>query len=108
ALQGVNHMHSQSPLHGIVRQADGSISIEVPNHPFASFINKEGVAAHTSIFHCGISWQDLGINVAENHLGRRTIVPRHAICPELRFMIEKWPQVRAAEMPEIEDFHAEG
>src|SRR5262249_51659502 len=82
------------------------VSIKITHHPFASFIDKEGVSANPSVFDSGIAGKNLGIDVAEDHLCGGVVVPRHEPVPHPGFVLQQRPQMLRAEVPQIQDLYS--
>ena len=98
-LQGLYYVDRQEPLDRVILQADTAIGKQVANHALAALVHEEGVAADASIFDRGVAWQDFGIDIAQDHIGGRTVIPRHQLAPQLGFIFEQGTEVLGTEMP---------
>src|ERR1700730_8233678 len=98
-LKGLNYMDGQQALDCIILQPDALVGKQVSNYAFAALIDKEGVSTHTSILHRGVTRKDFGINVAKDHLRRRTVVPGHQLSPNLGLALQQGTQVLRTEVP---------
>src|SRR5262249_13376713 len=75
-------------------------------HTLAAFIDEESVAADSLVVDRGVAGQDFRIDITEDHLRRRPVVPRHHPGPELAFTLQQRAQMVGVEVPEIQYLRA--
>ena len=78
-LQSFDDVGDQAILDGVLSLAVGEAFFgneEIANHSLAAFIDKEGISVQAPALDGGITGKDAGIDVAEDHVRRRRIVPR--------------------------------
>src|ERR1044071_8573200 len=98
-LQRVDYVHGQPVFYRVAWDADGIVGVKIADDAFAAFIDKKRVAANMPVFHGGIAGQDLGIDIAEDHLGRGSVVPRHHLRPQKGLSLQQGTEVVRAEVP---------
>jgi hypothetical protein len=97
-LQRADHVHGQAVFHGVAFKADRIVGVQIADHALTAFIDKKRVTANVSIFHGGITGQDFGIDITEDHLGGRPVIPGHHLRPQKRLPLQQWTQVVRAEV----------
>src|SRR5579863_4113367 len=75
-LQGLDHMVEQAELN-LPRVGEPAAvgHIEIADHSLAAFVDKKRVTEDAAAVDRGVSRQDLGVNIAQDHLCRAGIVP---------------------------------
>ena len=84
-LQGFDHM-DQQPAFDLLRAGSAiSISVsheQIADHSFITFIDEKGVAEDLAPVDGSVAGQDLGIDVAQDHLCRAGVVPGEQARPD--------------------------
>ncbi len=80
---------------------------QVANYTLAAFVNEECVADDAAALDGGITRQNLGIHVAQDHLGRTAVVPGEQARPFPDLVLEQWTQIDRGKVSEIENLHLE-
>src|ERR1700730_2609091 len=109
-LQGLDDVREQAlfdlvPVRTATSVADRVADEEVTDNTLILFVDKEGVAEDAAALDGGISGEDLGVHVAEDHLSRSGIVPRELSAPHGDLIFQQWSKVGGREVSEIENFH---
>src|SRR6266481_1104054 len=78
---------------------------EVADNALILLVDKEGVAEDAAALDGGISGEDFGVHVAEDHLRGGGIVPRELSAPHGDLIFQQRSKVGGREVSEIEDFH---
>jgi hypothetical protein len=77
-LQRLDHVRQQAifKFRGGVRVARlGGPHVQVADHTLVTFVDEKRVAADAAAEDGSVTWQDLGIDVAQDHLRRSPVVP---------------------------------
>src|SRR6185437_597458 len=101
-LQRLGHVAEQAFSQRILEMPGGE---HVADHTLAAFIHKEGIADHPPSIGSGVTRQNFGIEITQDHLGTALIIPVHAFRPKARLFHQQRTQFVRAEMSEIDDFH---
>src|SRR5260370_20881088 len=107
ALQGIDHVSCQAMLYVLAGDGDGAIGVKIADHALAAFVDKKCVATDSLVIHSRVTGKNLRIDVAEDHIRRRTIVPGHHPGPHLTLALQQRPQMMRVEVPKVQDFSAE-
>ena len=100
-------MFEQRALDLLGLGARAVVDEQVADHALAALVDEEAESLHPAVNHGGIAGQDLGVHVAQHHLGGAGVVPTERAHPLGRLRVKERPQVSRRKMPEIEDFHSE-
>src|SRR3954451_7660162 len=104
SLQSFQNMFEQRGFY-LRRGATGvMVDEQVADHALAALVDEEAESLYAPALDGGIAGQDLGVHVAQHHLGRAGVVPTERTHPLRRLLIKERPQVSRRKMPEIEDF----
>jgi len=79
---------------------------KIANHSLAAFVYKKRIAENASAIEGRVARKNLGIDVAQNHVGGAAVIPGEQAGPEVDPLVEQRAQVRRGEMPEIENLHS--
>src|SRR5262249_4781558 len=93
-------------FHAFAFQADRVVGVEIADDAFAASIDKERVAADMAVFHGGVAGQDFRVDITQDHLGGRPVVPRHHLRPQKRLLLQQRTQMVGAEMSQVQNLHA--
>ena len=105
-LQGLNHVSKQPLLDLMPVRRPASIGHEqIADHAFATFVNKERIAENAATLNRGISGEDLGVHVAQDHIRRAAVVPREQSRPRPSLIFQKGTQVDRRKVPQVENLH---
>src|ERR1700691_6030734 len=108
-LERFDDMSEKALLHfEPIRRAASVANKQVANHTLALLINKKRVAENTAALDGSIIAKNLRLHIAENHLGRLTVIPRQQSSPRGDLFFEQRSKVGGREVAEGEDFHKEG
>src|SRR5208282_5781584 len=78
---------------------------KISDDPLALLINKEGVAKNAAPLDGGVAGENLGVHVAQDHLGGGSVVPREQASPHGDLIFQQRSKIGGREMSEIENFH---
>src|ERR1039458_8898842 len=109
-LQGFDDVSKQAFLNLMTVVTAGSFADRVADKKIsddalALLINKEGVAEDAAPLDGRIAGKNLGIHVAQDHLGGGSVVPREQPSPQGDLIFQQRSKVGGREMSEIENFH---
>src|ERR1035438_4587688 len=107
-LQGFDDVREQ-PLFNLapVGSSSSIAHKQVADHAIALLVHKKRIAKNVAALNRGIAGKNLGLHVAENHLGRLCVVPGKKASPERDLFLQQRSKIGGREMAEIEDFHRE-
>src|SRR5271165_1524397 len=88
-----------------IRQASAVSDKEISDYALAAFVNEKCVAEDSSAIDGRVAGQNLGVHVAENHVGGPAVVPGKQPRPHADLVLQQRTQVDGRKMPEIENFH---
>src|SRR5450631_201280 len=80
---------------------------EIADDALALLVNKKGIPKDAAAFDGSVPGENLGIHVAQNHLGRGAVVPGEEPPPHGDLIFQQRTKVSGREVSEIEDFHDE-
>ena len=107
-LQGFDDMGHQLLFDGLrILQAASVSNEKISDHTLTALIDEEGIARDPAPLQGGISGQDFGVHVAQDHGCRAAVVPGEQVRPDLDFVLQKGAQVGGREVPQVENFHSE-
>ena len=78
---------------------------EVSDDALALLVDKEGVAEDAAALDGGVAGKNLGVHVAEDHLGGSGVVPGEQAPPHGDLIFQQRTKVGGREVSEIENFH---
>ena len=105
-LQGFDDVCEQLFFDVVTVGTAGSIADkEVADDALALLVDKEGIAEDAAALNGGVAGKDLGVHVAEDHLGGGGVVPREQASPHGDLIFQQRAKVSGREVSEIEDFH---
>src|SRR5438067_9723807 len=105
-LQSLNGVGQQAkPYFGILLGVVEAHE-QITDHALSSLVNKKGIAGHAPILQSNVSRQNLGVDVAQDHVGGTLIVPGHGLRPKLAFAVQQRAQAAGGVVPQVEDFNA--
>src|SRR5450759_938891 len=84
------------------RVADRFANKQVADHSLALLVDKEGVAEDAAALDGGVAGENLGIHVAQDHLGGGSVIPREQASPHGDLVFQQRPKVSGREVSEIE------
>src|SRR5580700_6401368 len=87
------------------RVADRLADEEIADNALILLIDKEGVAEDAAPLDGGITGEDFGVHVPEDHLRRGGVVPGKRAAPHGDLVFQQRSKVGGREMSEIENFH---
>src|SRR5580658_3609692 len=106
-LQSFDHMGEQPRFHLVgIGQAPAVRNKKISNNTLAAFVNKERIAENSSAIDGRITRQNLGVDVAQNHVGGSAVIPGEQARPYADLVLQQGTQVDGGKMPEIENLHA--
>ena len=106
-LQGFDDMGHQPLFDGLrILQAASVSNEKISDHTLTALIDEEGIARDPAPLQGGISGQNFGVDVAQDHGCRAAVVPGEQVRPDLDFVLQKGAQVGGREVPQVENFHS--
>ena len=85
--------------------ADNVADEQVSDDAFILLVNEERVTEDAAALQGSVSGEDLGVHVAQDHLGGAGVVPGEKLGPNRNLIFEQRPKISRRKMTEIEDFH---
>src|ERR1700733_13336140 len=84
-----------------IKRATSIANKQVADHSLALLVNKKRIAENTAALDGSITGKNLRLHIAENHLGRLTVIPRQQASPRRDLFFEKRPEVGRGEVAKV-------
>src|ERR1700686_740858 len=109
-LQGFDDVGEQALFDLVTVGTAGSVTDRVADEEVADdalilLVHKKGVAENAAALDGGITGEDFGVHVAQDHLGGGGVVPGKRAAPHGDLIFQQRSKVGGREVSEIENFH---
>src|SRR4030095_6395488 len=99
-------MHQKAAFHFMAFGGAAAVGHkQVADDSFAALVDEEGVAEDAPTLYSGVARQNLGVDVAEDHVGGTGVIPGEQTRPDLGFVVQQGAEINGREVPEIENLH---
>src|SRR5271155_4576919 len=105
-LQSFDHMRQQLNFNLVrVRQPVAVGDEKIADHSLAAFVNEKAVTEDAAALDGCISWKDLRVDIAQDHLRRSVVIPGKQAGPGPRLIVKQGTQINGGKMSEVENLH---